>query len=253
MSPCHAVLISILTEAIRRHYSQDGRTYPSPSDTPCVVGYCAGGFAAAAVSSTSSLLDLIPIACDAVLVSFSTALCSFNARRRLLGEASFGEPWSVCLPGEARGTTGWDGKELREVVRDFCESSVSIRVSVGGCENYPMRERSTDMILCHLEEHSRFLREKATSRLDQCHRRNWIHHHQWPPRSPQGVRILHPSRCDQRQEFFTPHSSSHLLPLSCSSPLQRCRCRRGDVRSFNSPVCHRFSPLPSASHVSHDR
>ncbi|KAF7559526.1 hypothetical protein G7046_g4638 [Stylonectria norvegica] len=82
------------------YYGRSGRVYPTPENTYC-IGICAGSFAAAAVSSSQSLVELIPSAIDAVLVAFRTACASFTARNDIIGnDSQKGGCWSVIVAGE---------------------------------------------------------------------------------------------------------------------------------------------------------
>ncbi|KFY01909.1 hypothetical protein O988_02453 [Pseudogymnoascus sp. VKM F-3808] len=67
-----------------RYYGEGSRPYPSAIDSYC-LGLCAGGFAAAAVSTSQTLAELIPAGVEAVLAAFRTALCSLEVRNNIEG------------------------------------------------------------------------------------------------------------------------------------------------------------------------
>lgn len=73
------------------------------------------------------------MAAEAVLASFNTALCSYSVAKRLLGSiqesTSKNEPWSVCIPGESRGSMGLDLGKVEEAVQQFCQTEVSLKLS----------------------------------------------------------------------------------------------------------------------------
>ncbi|KAK3303871.1 polyketide synthase [Chaetomium strumarium] len=75
------------------------RAYPSPGGT-YVIGPCTGGFAAAAVSCSQTLTDLVPLAIEAALAAFRTALCSWLAGQDISPtvqseEADAAKSWSA--------------------------------------------------------------------------------------------------------------------------------------------------------------
>lgn len=75
-------------------------SYPSPEHT-YLLGLCTGSFAAAAISSSRSIADLIPAGVEAVIHAFRTGLHSFRLRRDLdLSQSSTRKSWSavVALP-----------------------------------------------------------------------------------------------------------------------------------------------------------
>ncbi|KFY68272.1 hypothetical protein V496_01192 [Pseudogymnoascus sp. VKM F-4515 (FW-2607)] len=67
-----------------RYFGEGSRPYPSATDSYC-LGLCAGGFAAAAVSTSQTLAELIPAAVEAVLTAFRTALCTLAALEDIEG------------------------------------------------------------------------------------------------------------------------------------------------------------------------
>ncbi|KFY41333.1 hypothetical protein V494_03051 [Pseudogymnoascus sp. VKM F-4513 (FW-928)] len=65
-----------------RYFGEGSGLYPSATDSYC-LGLCAGGFAAAAISTSQTLAELIPAGVEAVLAAFRTALCSLVVRSNI--------------------------------------------------------------------------------------------------------------------------------------------------------------------------
>lgn len=108
-------LVKWLTQS--SYYGQEGRQYPSPQDT-YALGICAGSFAAAAVGSSRSLSELVPVATEAVVVAFRTALVSYITKSNIVGDGEEqGESWSVLTSGQE--------KEIEEKIKEFTTSEVS--------------------------------------------------------------------------------------------------------------------------------
>jgi hypothetical protein len=80
-----------------RYYGSGSKSFPSPANT-FVLGPCTGGFAAAAISCSQSLADVIPNGIEATIAAFKTALCSFLVGRSLSRvQAMQPKSWSVAL------------------------------------------------------------------------------------------------------------------------------------------------------------
>lgn len=100
------------------YYGRDGRQYPSPQETYC-LGICAGAFAAAAISASPSLSELVNIASETVIFAFRTALHSFSIKKDTVGNnEEHGRSWSVIIPGEE--------EEIQEKLDRWVESGVSL-------------------------------------------------------------------------------------------------------------------------------
>ncbi|KAF2676586.1 polyketide synthase [Lentithecium fluviatile CBS 122367] len=79
------------------YYGSGSKSYPSPANT-FVLGPCTGGFAAAAVSCSQSLPDIIPNGVEAVKTAFKTALRSYLVGQSLSRvQATQSKSWSVAL------------------------------------------------------------------------------------------------------------------------------------------------------------
>lgn len=98
------------------YYGRSGRVYPTPEDTSC-LGICAGSFAAAAVSVSKSLLELIPAAIEAVMIAFRTSMASLTMRDDIVGlDRGHESCWSVVVSGEEQ--------ELQRKLDEFSETEV---------------------------------------------------------------------------------------------------------------------------------
>ncbi|KAL1861559.1 Type I Iterative PKS [Diaporthe australafricana] len=83
---------------IQMRYGRGGEPYPS-ARTTCVVGPCAGGFAAAAICSSQTLTELIPAAVEAVIAAFRTAHHAYMVGRDLSSprSSSNNKAWSAVV------------------------------------------------------------------------------------------------------------------------------------------------------------
>ncbi|OCK90224.1 polyketide synthase [Cenococcum geophilum 1.58] len=82
------------------HFGKPAMVYPTPENT-YLLGLCTGSFAAAAISTSQTIVELIPAGVEAVIHAFRTGLHSFKLQRDL-ERSSSAEPrsWSavVSLP-----------------------------------------------------------------------------------------------------------------------------------------------------------
>lgn len=80
-----------------RYHGDGSRPYPSSLDTT-VLGLCTGSLAAAAISTSTTVVELLPAAVEAVLIAFRTGLRSIEVRddiERVSKDAS--HVWSVIV------------------------------------------------------------------------------------------------------------------------------------------------------------
>lgn len=63
-----------------------------------MLGLCTGSLAAAAVSLSNNLQELVPHAVHAVVIALHTGLASTNVAQSIVGEAS-AKPWSMVVVG----------------------------------------------------------------------------------------------------------------------------------------------------------
>ena len=66
-----------------------------------VVGLCTGTFAAAAVSCSKSITELIPLAIEAVIVSFKTGVLVQDVAWRLAPSQDLDQSWAILIEGAA--------------------------------------------------------------------------------------------------------------------------------------------------------
>lgn len=101
-----------------RQYGEPGLTYPSPDDS-YVLGLCTGSLAAAAISSCSTLSELLPAAVQTVQVAFRLGMCVVRMRDRIEAPSTdFTREWSIMLSDMAP-------KLAETAISDFCKANVS--------------------------------------------------------------------------------------------------------------------------------
>ncbi|KAM3072173.1 hypothetical protein ACMFMG_008629 [Clarireedia jacksonii] len=83
----------------------------NPPET-CLVGLCTGLFAAAAVASSSSLSQLIPIAVQVVLMAFRTGAHVAALANRLSSRSESSERWTYVVPGALE-------SDVKSILNDF--------------------------------------------------------------------------------------------------------------------------------------
>ena len=89
------LLFVALTPA--RFHGDGSRPFPCSSDT-VVLGLCTGSLAAAAISTSTNILDLLPVAVEAVLIAFRIGLRSIEVRDDIeRGSQSASPVWSVIV------------------------------------------------------------------------------------------------------------------------------------------------------------
>ena len=94
------------------------KPYPGPNDT-YVLGVCTGSLAAAAISCSTSLSDLLPLAVQTALVAFRLGLCALDIRDRLeTSTEDRGRPWSVVI-------SGLEAQVAEAAIKTFCQENVS--------------------------------------------------------------------------------------------------------------------------------
>lgn len=80
-----------------RYYGEDSRPYPAAANS-YAIGLCTGSFAAAAISTSQTISELIPAALEAFLVSFRTGLASMEARDDIDPNSQEAAPiWSMIV------------------------------------------------------------------------------------------------------------------------------------------------------------
>lgn len=103
--------------------SQTGASYPSLQEA-CLLGLCTGSLAAAAISCSGSILELLPVAVETVLVAFRTGMCVLDVRNRIESSNESSFSWSIVV----------SGLEAVEAVRRFCQEKVrNYLILLQGC------------------------------------------------------------------------------------------------------------------------
>ncbi len=84
------------------------------ADNSRMLGICTGALAAAAVSCSRSVLELVPMAVDAVAVAFRTGMHVIDVAQRIESSDASDQSWSIIVAGLASA----------EAVHRLCEQSV---------------------------------------------------------------------------------------------------------------------------------
>lgn len=79
------------------YYEKEYGDLTSPSET-CLVGLCTGLFAAAAIASSRSVSQLIPIAIQVVLMAFRAGLHVAAVAESLNNSSKSTESWTYIIP-----------------------------------------------------------------------------------------------------------------------------------------------------------
>ncbi|KAL9102125.1 MAG: hypothetical protein Q9163_002686 [Psora crenata] len=80
------------------YYAGASQTYPLAAETH-ISGLCTGLLAAAAISSSRAIADLLPAAIEAVLIAFRTGLRTMEVRDRICKRSTMSPNWSVVVSG----------------------------------------------------------------------------------------------------------------------------------------------------------
>ncbi|KJZ76404.1 hypothetical protein HIM_04133 [Hirsutella minnesotensis 3608] len=83
------------------------------NELPRVAGICTGTLAAAAVSCSRNMLDLVPLAVDAVIAAFKVGMRVADAAARVAPLDNSDPSWSIVVPGTASA----------DAVRSFCDQT----------------------------------------------------------------------------------------------------------------------------------
>ena len=78
-----------------RYYGDGARSFPTPHQA-AVLGLCTGSIAAAAISASSSLFELVPFGIEAVLIAFRIGLRSTEVRNDIEHGAESSD-WSMIV------------------------------------------------------------------------------------------------------------------------------------------------------------
>lgn len=101
-----------------RYHGDGSRSFPCSSDT-VVLGLCTGSLAAAAISTSTSVFELLPAAVEAVLIAFRTGLRSIEVRDDIERSSQSELPmWSVIV--------GMDESQALKELNVFSAAKVTI-------------------------------------------------------------------------------------------------------------------------------
>lgn len=107
--------ILLLTQLISRYEKEHGDS-TSPGET-CLVGLCTGLFAAAAIASSPSISQLIPIAIQVMLMAFRTGAHVAALADRLNSRSDLSESWTYVVPAAQE-------SEINTILSDFHKENV---------------------------------------------------------------------------------------------------------------------------------
>ncbi|KAM0255384.1 hypothetical protein ACHAQJ_005826 [Trichoderma viride] len=96
-----------------------------------VIGLFTGALAAAAISCSHNLLDLVPLAVEAIVVAFHTGICIDQFAKRIMACENDDLGWSITVSGRA---------SVEEAVRLFCESTTLPSTSLPYIGTYALDE-----------------------------------------------------------------------------------------------------------------
>ncbi|GAB7355309.1 hypothetical protein MBLNU459_g5843t1 [Dothideomycetes sp. NU459] len=103
------------------HYVDGSKLFPTPRNTR-ILGVCTGLIAAAAVSTSRTIAELIPAAVEAVLIAFRSGLHAKDMSCNIVGlEDSSTESWSAVV--------GMQEKEVRTSIETFLQAKTLPRLS----------------------------------------------------------------------------------------------------------------------------
>ncbi|KAL2132795.1 hypothetical protein VTI74DRAFT_3364 [Chaetomium olivicolor] len=119
LNPAFQTALSCICQlgSFMREFEDSTKPWPGPNDA-YTLGVCTGSLAAAAVSCSSSLSELLPLAVQTALIAFRLGLCALDIRDRL--ETSVedrGRPWSVVL-------SGLEAQAAAVSIKNFCDENV---------------------------------------------------------------------------------------------------------------------------------
>ena len=110
------IFLHLVDMIMHSYYGEASRTYPLAAETH-INGLCTGLLAAAAISSSNAIADLIPAAIEAVLIAFRTGLRTMEVRDRVCQRSTTFKNWSVVI-------AGLDENIAVTVLKDFSREKV---------------------------------------------------------------------------------------------------------------------------------
>lgn len=106
----------ILLTYLNSYYGDLGHEYPS-SNKSFIIGLCTGQLAAAAVSSSKTVGELIPVGVETVVLALRLGISVMKVQE-LVESSKSGSSWSVLVSGMRE-------QEAQELIEQFAEKNVS--------------------------------------------------------------------------------------------------------------------------------
>lgn len=104
------------------YYGDLGHEYPSADDS-VIVGLCTGLLPSAAVSSSRTAGELVPIAVQTVVLALRLGLCVHSVRKLVDAGSSSSSSWSALVSGISE-------SEALENIEAFSNQQVSFQVNL---------------------------------------------------------------------------------------------------------------------------
>lgn len=109
---CHATNILTL---LNSHYGDLGHAYPRGNEN-FIVGLCTGQLAAAAVSSSRTVGELIPVGVETVVLALRLGTCVLKVQE-LVEPSKSASSWSVLVSGMRE-------NEAQDLIQQFAKKNV---------------------------------------------------------------------------------------------------------------------------------
>ncbi|CAI7612196.1 unnamed protein product [Penicillium discolor] len=104
------------------HYYGDlGHAYPSGDDS-CIIGLCTGQLASAAVSSSKTIGELIPVGIETVVLALRLGMCVLRVQELIEPSKSATSSWSVLISGIRE-------PEAQDLIQQYAKKNALPRVS----------------------------------------------------------------------------------------------------------------------------
>lgn len=99
-----------------------GHAYPS-GDEACIIGLCTGQLASAAVSSSKTVGELIPVGVETVVLALRLGMCVLKVQELIEPSKTGTSSWSVLVSGMRE-------PEAQALIQKFAKQNVSIQLLV---------------------------------------------------------------------------------------------------------------------------
>lgn len=99
------------------YYGDLGHAYPS-GDEACIIGLCTGQLASAAVSSSRTVGELIPVGVETVVLALRLGMCVLRVQELIEPGKSGTSSWSVLVSGMRE-------PEAQDLIQKFAKQNVS--------------------------------------------------------------------------------------------------------------------------------